>query len=153
MPLSSAREISGQSTRAAAVPAKPIRRTLDSIVRIANLHAALTTSGDWVIGWRASELPGSYATLDSRPCASPNPWQIGDSRKYLAVNASRPSIVNVGSASAIVLVLIVLPGRTCISPRSKFRFDLAVNLELTGEIPAEEFGLEDTDKGRGADLP
>src|SRR6266403_1379673 len=62
MPLSSAREISGQSTRAAAVPAKPIRRTLDSIVRIANLHAALTTSGDWVIGWRASELPGSYAT-------------------------------------------------------------------------------------------
>src|SRR5258706_2422307 len=73
-------------------------------VRIANLHAAFTTSGDWIIGWRANELSGSYTTLNSRPCAAPNPWQIGDSRKYSAVSASRSSIVNVGNASAIVLV-------------------------------------------------
>jgi hypothetical protein len=44
MPLSSARETSGQSRRAAAVAAQPIRRILDSIDAIANLHAVFAVA-------------------------------------------------------------------------------------------------------------
>jgi hypothetical protein len=69
---------------------------------IAKLLAAFADSGDWAIGWRPMNRPA--VTPPWIVGAAPNPWQIGDSRKYLAVSASRSSIVNVGSASAIVLV-------------------------------------------------
>jgi hypothetical protein len=44
MPLSSAREISGQSMRAAAIAVQPIRRTFVSIDAIANLHSVFAVA-------------------------------------------------------------------------------------------------------------
>jgi hypothetical protein len=74
--FSSAREISGQSRRAVAVTAQPIRRIFDSMDAITNLHAVFES----VVAteavreadkfWRAKRFPGFCATFGSRPQAA-----------------------------------------------------------------------------------
>ena len=72
MPLSSAREISGQRTRAATVTAQPIRRIFVSMDAVANLQAVFAVAAMEAdreasqVLTSKNELPGWHATLDSK---------------------------------------------------------------------------------------
>src|SRR5260370_5160106 len=95
-----------------------------------------------------------HTAVDSRPHAPPNPWRIGNSPNIWPCLSLGPTVSTSAAPRTVLVHCSPTPHlHYCTSSRSKFRFDLAVNLELTGEIPAEELGLEDTDKGTGADLP
>src|SRR6266550_8743753 len=78
IPLSSAREISGQRTSAAAAAKQPIRRIFDSTDAIAHLQTVLqwrlpkqAAKREGLKFRRANELPGSRTTLDSKSQAAP----------------------------------------------------------------------------------